>query len=180
MIIAYLGEYIPDVEGTVRYQRIKYLSKHNALYMLIAKNTSIPDDFENRAYTVRSRFNVGLMFLLWRLCQVWDLNRGIRVDIVITKYHPLAMIEGYILKKLGIKWVAEIWDHPEQAVGATLYSRVIFKTVGRFIRYKLLKRADLIICAILPEALASYNIPPSKILKITNGVDLELVKPEGS
>ncbi|UCE43776.1 MAG: glycosyltransferase family 4 protein [Candidatus Bathyarchaeota archaeon] len=90
-----------------------------------------------------------------------------------------------LLKPLGFKWVADIWDHPElwKAVRAGGIMKRLLVNVPRIATFEIVKRAlkhaDLVISAIHPSALTKFRIRPQRILAITNGVDLSITRPKG-
>ena len=180
MKIAYLETSIPSFRNHTAYQRIRHLSQKNDLFLFLSKNASIPTEIEAKVIIIRSRFTAGPLFLLWRLFKTWQVGRKVHFDCACTFYSPFSIVEGFLLKSLGFKWIADIWDHPElplEAAGRGVtpkLTRTCVPLARRFLRH-----ADLIICAIMPEALKSYNVDPKKIVPITNGVELRYVKPIG-
>lgn len=109
------------------------------------------------------------------------LDKSEHFDLVYTRYPPSALLEGFILKLMGKKWVADIWDHPEMhlevARQSSDFKNTVMQSVGVFLGHRILKRADKVICGLLPDAIRNYNVPEHKLLYVTHGVDTEYVRP---
>jgi glycosyltransferase involved in cell wall biosynthesis len=183
--IAYLADAVPDIYGTTRYQRARHLSETNDLFLFLRESSQLPEEIAPRVTVERSRFNLFPFFYLWRIYKVWRANRKAHFDFVYTFYSPFSIIEGFFLKLAGFKWVADIWDHPKlplelsPLMDSKTFLRRLIKRSSIALSKKFLKHADLVICAIMPEALNLYNIAPQKILPITNGVDLKHTNSKG-
>lgn len=176
--IAYLGlTDMTEDRNRTRYQRPRYLSDRSELYFFVRKGSLVPEEMTGRVNIVRSEFRSVILHLLWTSYAVMKMNRKLKFDFIYTCYAPHSILQGFFLKMLGLRWIADIWDHPEQ--GLADRSMNPGKRLLVFGARKTLKRADLVICAIMPEALGAYAIDSRKILSITNGVDLKLVKPVG-
>lgn len=180
MKIAYLAGEIPNFRNSTRYQRAKHLSEKNDLFLFLRKDSQIPKEIASKA-KVKRGFISDFFYLLWRMNTVWRMNKDSHFDFLYSSHSPFAIVEGYLLKLLGIKWVIDIWDHPELPleIGKGNFLRKLTERIAIALAKKVIRHADLIICAIMPEALKAYDIDQKKILPITNGVELEYVKPEG-
>ncbi len=182
MKIAYLVDEIPNLGGSTPYLRARYLGEKTELSLFLRKNSQIPGEIEPRVAVFRSGFTSGLWHIPWRLYKVWRMNRKVHFDSIYTFHSPFSIIEGFFLKLLGLRWIVDIWDHPEQIMEAgekILWRRLAVRASVSLAR-RFLKHADLVICAIIPDALQNYHIEPGKILAVTNGVELEYVKPKES
>ncbi len=188
--IAYLAEGIRKEANRAQYQRARYLGEKNQLYLLVKRNAEIPPEIEERARVVRSRFDSrGFWYLfhtVWLIYRVLKLHRRIHLDLVYSFYDPFSIIQGFILKLSGCKWVLDIWDHPNLPLRTTRIKgyRFFFRSyiplkIGTYIAQRMLKYADLIILALLPEALPEYGVNQGKIFPVTNGVDLNITQPKG-
>ena len=182
--IAYLIRNIKDEANRVQYQRTKYLSERHCLYLFLERDARIPQGIEKKSIVARSRFgSKKILYPLhfgWCIRKIVKLGKKEKIDLVYSFYGPFSMIQGFILKLLGYKWVADIWDHPSLPSKTNGMSYLPLHKAGTYITKKSLKRADLVISAILPEALHEYNIAPQKLLPVTNGVNLEITKPKGT
>lgn len=171
-------------KNTVSYSRYVYLCKSFNVY-LMSQTYSSPET-EKLAKQVRhcpgrTLYLDRIIFPLWVMISVCLIRRKERIDFVYTPYHNLALIAGFLLKKLGLKWIADIYDDPEKTVNDLEYSqfsilKYYFFRLIYLIAKPCLKYADLIICAMVPKVLEKYNINNSKILPITNGVDIKLTQ----
>jgi len=179
--ILYLIRYIRNEKNRVQYQRAKYLSEKNNLYLFICKNRTIPNEIKKNSYVKVSTFNLNkknyILYLFWYMFEIKKLSKEVDFDIVYTKFDPFSIIQGFILKLLGYRWVVDIWDHPilMEKTDSTKFSFI--HKFFHFISKKTIKFTDLAIVAIVPESLRDYGLNQRKILKITNGVDLNLTKP---
>ena len=138
-------------------------------------------------YPLRKIKFLKFFFCFWAVFRVWRLNSENQVDIVYTSFSPQSIVAGYGLKCLGLKWIADIWDDPGLSMGLRdlrkgIYSKLVH-VYNLFLLYtvkKVLPSADLIIIALVPELLATYNInaDTTEILAVTNGVDLNITVPQ--
>jgi glycosyltransferase involved in cell wall biosynthesis len=173
--IAYLGHSITGDVNRTRYQRPKHLASMADLYLFVKKDTHVPEEIGSKATVVRSRFGVIPLYALWSVYKVWKLDRRVHFDLVYALYPVHSILQGVISKLLGFKWVADVWDHPEQTPGKTAGG--IAQRLGAFISKRSLRHADLVVCAIVPEALEGYKIDKKRMLTVTNGTELSLAKP---
>lgn len=179
MKIAYLADEIPNLRGSTRYQRARHLSQKNELFLFLRKDSPVPEEIQAKVTIARSGFTSVPLHLLWRLYMTWKMGKKVHFDFVYTFHSPFSTIGGFLLRLLGFKWIADFWDHPEQILEAErkgswrrLATKAAVILARRFLRY-----ADLIICGVMTEALQAYNIDPRRILPVTNGVELDYVKP---
>ncbi len=182
MNIAYLVDEIPNLGGSTPYLRARHLSEKNELFLFLRKNSQIPAEIQSKVTIIRTGFTSGFWHIPWRLYRVWSMGKRVHFDFVYTYHSPFSIVEGFLLKLLGFRWVADVWDLPEQILEAgekILWRRLAVKASVSLAR-RFLKHADLVICAIIPDALQNYNIAPGKMLAVTNGVELDCVKPKES
>jgi glycosyltransferase involved in cell wall biosynthesis len=111
------------------------------------------------------------------------LSRKEKIHAVFTSCNNLPLLTGFLLKKLGFTWIADLWDDPRYAFEALksytsliwrikyVYCVLLFWAVKRTLKY-----ADLIIACIVPDVLTYYNIDFNKVFPVTNGVDLNITQ----
>lgn len=181
MKIAYLVDDIPNLRGSTRYQRVRHLSQKNELFLFLKEDSLVPEEIQTKVTITKSGFTSVPLHILWRLYKTWKMDKKVHFDFVYTFNFPFSIIEGFLLKLLGLRWIADIWDHPEQILETERKRslRGLVEKAAVILARRFLRHADLIICAIVPEALKTYNINAKKILQVTNGVELEYVKPKG-
>ena len=182
MKIAYLVDEIPNLRGSTRYERARYLSEKNELSLFLRKGSRVPEEIHPKITIIRSGCESVAWHLFWRLYQVWRMDKKVHFDFVYTFHSPFSIIEGFFLRLMGLRWIADVWDLPEQvleAEGERFWHRLTMKASVILAR-RFLKHADLVICGIMPEALHTYHIESAKTLSVTNGVELEFIKPRGN
>lgn len=182
--VAYLVPTIPCARNTTRFQRILHLSQHFELTVL-HRDPWVPEELRSRArfhcpptWAPSARHLNTLFFTLWSLHRVSELRRqGLRT--VVTSSHYFTSVVGLISKlRMGTTWVADIYDVPKlaQEVTEILEARdLVVQLPIALAQDALLKgifrRADLVLCTLVPDALQEYRIPTNKLLPLTNGVD---------
>jgi glycosyltransferase involved in cell wall biosynthesis len=182
MKIAYLADEVPDLRGSTRYQRARYLYENYELFLFLREGAQVPAGMQAGVTITRSGCSSVPQHILWRIFKTFTMGRKLRLDCIYTFYSPFSIIEGFILHLLGFRWVADIWEHPDQILETEMHS-VWYKLVANvaaFLARRFLKHADLVICGIMAEALQAYNIAPEKMLEVTNGVDIDYVKQAAS
>jgi glycosyltransferase involved in cell wall biosynthesis len=103
--------------------------------------------------------------------------------LAYTTYEPLTLITGFLLRFFGFLWIADIWDDPKLTLEnakkslnpwrvSILYHLLVFAIAKPIIKY-----AHCVLLSLLPDALSEYKIDTSKLVLITNGVDLDMIKP---
>jgi len=131
--------------------------------------------------------SVGLdrvIYPMWALLATLRLRRQQGVDVIVTTPYRPALCAGYMALKLGIPWVADIWDDP--ALGyQILHGRKGFLNVLRrgyrglqvLAVGRMLPHADLVV-SVIPEVLrARYGVSDQRLHATPNGVDLVLTDP---
>jgi glycosyltransferase involved in cell wall biosynthesis len=187
MKIAFLCSDIPAPGNTTPFQRAEYLSENHDVYFVCQRG--VCDELRDKAKKVRicpghSLYLDRLIFPLWALLEVLMIHRVEHIDLIHSSRDSLDVITGFLLKKHGFKWVADIWDDPGLSVetsrgykGVRSKVRFLYHSITFFFAKRCLKYADLVIVATLPDALKDYTIDSNKILPVTNGVDLNVTKP---
>jgi glycosyltransferase involved in cell wall biosynthesis len=187
MKIVFLCTDIPAAGNTTAFQRAKYLSEKHDVYFVCQRE--VCDDIRDEAKKVatcpgHSLYLDRIIFPLWALLKVLMIHKVEHIDVIHSSRDSLDLITGFLLKKLGFRWVADIWDDPGLSVetsrgyrGFRSKARLLYHFLMFFLAKRCLKYADLVIITMLPDVLKSYNIENSKILPVTNGVDLNITKP---
>lgn len=188
--IAYLTPHIRCDPNSTPYQRPKHLSLKNTLFIITGRETSLPEEIERKLRVIRGPLKFGRLsarplYPIWCIYKVLTLHRKFRLDLVYSTYDCYSSVSAAILKLLGFRWVADIWDHPElwKETREKDIKKTLLVHVPRIVAFQIVKRtlkyADLVISAIHPSALAKFRISPQKIFEVTNGVDLSITKPRG-
>ena len=187
MKIVFLCSGIPAAGNTTPFQRAKYLSENHDVYFVCQRG--VCNEIRDKAKKVatcpgHSLYLDRVIFPLWALLKVLMIHRVEHIDLVHSSRDSLDLITGFLLKKLGFRWVADIWDDPGLSVetsrgyrGLRSKGRFLYHSLMFFFAKRCLKYADLVIVAMLPNVLKPYNINADKILPVTNGVDLDITKP---
>ena len=169
MKIAYLVDEIPNLRGSARYQRASHLCQNNNLFLFLREDSIVAEEIQAKVTITRSGFTSVPWHLLWRSYKTWKMDKKVHLDFVYTFNSPFSIVEGFLLKSLGLRWIADIWDHPEQILetgGERSWRRLATKAAVILAR-KFLRHADLVICGIMTEALKAYNLDPKRILPVS-------------
>lgn len=188
--IAYLTPHIRCDSNRTQFQRPKHLSLKNELFIFTGKETVLPEEIERRVRLMRGplkfgRFSARPLFPIWCILKVLTLHSKVRFDLIYSTYDCYSSLSAAVLKLLGLRWVLDIWDHPELWKGIRMQSikKRLLVNMPRIFVFQIVKRtlktADLVISAIHPSALAKFSISQEKIYAVTNGVDLSITKPRG-
>jgi glycosyltransferase involved in cell wall biosynthesis len=188
--IAYLTPHIRCDPNRTQFQRPKYLSLKNTLFIFTGKETVLPKEIERKLRIIRGPLKFGRLsarplYPIWCIYKVLTLHRKFQFDLVYSTYDCFSSVSAAILKLMGFKWVADIWDHPElwKGVREKDIKKTLLVNVPRILAFQIVKRtlkyADLVISVIHPSALAKFRISPQKMFAVTNGVDLSITKPKG-
>ena len=185
--IIFLCSDIPAVRNITPFQRAKCLSQNHDVYFVCQRG--VCDEIRNKAIKVMacpgySLYLDRIIFLPWALLKVLIIHKNENIDLIYSSRDSLVLITGFLLKKLGFRWVADIWDDPGLSVETSRgyrsprsKIRLLYHSLMFFFSKRCLKYADLIIVAMLPDILEDYNIKASRVLQVTNGVDLSITKP---
>lgn len=188
--IAYLTPHIRCDSNRTPFQRPKYLSLKNTLFIFAGKEIVLPEEIERRLRIIRGPLKFGRLsarplYPIWCIYKVLTLHRKFRFDLVYSTYDCFSLVSAAFLKLLGFRWVADIWDHPElwKETREKVIKETLLVHAPRILAFQIVKRtlkyADLVISAIHPSALAKFCISPQKMFAVTNGVDLSITKPKG-
>lgn len=180
--------------GRTQYQRLKHMTKKNMLFIFTGKKTKFPL-FRNLTL-VRSSSHFGgtnPLYVFFALFKFYQLHKTQKFDIIYSSYNYYSILPGFLLKFLygtKVKWVVDLWDHPELQVEKEIWKRrrkdiltVILhlsEIIGVFLSKKVLKYSDLIVLALYPTGplMKKFSLNRVPILAVTNGVDLSIVKPK--
>ena len=101
--------------------------------------------------------------------------------LFVTTHQPLCILAGALAQLLlHVRWVADVFDVPALGLEITQgiqnsWIRWLSSIPRRLlteISYRALKRADLVLCTLVPDALARCSISDRKVLLLTNGIEL--------
>ena len=187
--IAFICTQIKCVVNSTQFQHASYLCDNYRVY--IFSTGPVCDEVVSKAQQVKCwRASVfafaKALSSLWLFFQVWTLHRREKVDLVVTTPHSQPLITGYLLKKVGLPWVADIWDDPRLSADVESISavphRLIRSAYNRLLLWvveRVLRHTDLIIVSLYPDILRQYRIDPDahNVLALTNGVDLQETQP---
>jgi glycosyltransferase involved in cell wall biosynthesis len=189
--VVYITESIPASRNTTRYQRVSSLSTQFQLTVLCF-NSNVPRQaLGNTNVTcfpltkILGKYALGqLSFMVWCMYILMHLRRiGQGPRIVITSFDLYALLVGFLTKRLlTTKWVADIYDMPDlpletSSIESSFVLRIqrLLFLVPLYLVRKTMKMADLVLCTLDPSALSDYDIPPNRLIYLTNGVDLNAI-----
>jgi len=185
--VLYIVNSVPAIRNYPPFQRISFLSKHFEVYVL-SLYTDAPDELKESGSFIKNPFSRlkwfgALTFPLWCLWMTFIL-RDKSFSIVMTTPKPLQLFSGFLIKLFfKINWVADIYDVPNLRLN-TFQKKNGFKNTFDFkatrffdlVIQHILKKSDLVLCTLIPEALQPYKIPKEKIVPLTNGTDLSFLE----
>lgn len=131
------------------------------------------------------RFAGRYLFPFWCLHRLLITRRPAFRPVVVTTFQPMALLAGLLARfVLRMAWVADVFDVPLlelETMGVRhsflhRFKRILLKLQDLLLVRHAINRADLVLCTLVPEALARYEIPEERVLCLTNGVDLRLIK----
>jgi len=180
--IAFIGFNISPIQGKTQFQRAYYLSTRYEVYFFL--RFGLCDDVARQAQFVRfcpgRSLNIdAFIFPFWAIASVLWLSRKEKLRLVYSTYQVPCLIAGFLLQRLGLHWVADIWDDP--GLSSEIFSgsegfvgklRYYHHSLWYIVVKRVLGYADSIILALAPEFLSSYDVNREKVLYVTNGVDL--------
>lgn len=177
--IAYLQDatmsYSPGANGT---QKPLGLTRSFSAYIVCPADAVLYREIEEGAQVIRGIHKSGRS-LPRRLAPIPENLRLLRrvklrdgLDAVYTGIHLSGLISGFLARKLlGVKWIADCWDHPYAALaekgGAA--ARVIL-WLRWHVEGWLLRHADLVVLNIHPDVLAPMRLRDGRLLALKNGV----------
>ena len=177
--------------NTTRYQHSMALARQYDLQVIVAEGPC-PEELAESANVLicpgaSLRFVGRFVYVLWVfffLCRA-RLRSGPKHGegrfLLITTHQPLCIVAGFLAQRiLRVKLVADVFDVPALGLEITQRGRkswiMWFSSLPRImiteVAYRVLKKADLVLCTLVPDALARCSIPPRKIVALTNGVEL--------
>lgn len=185
-VVLYVCRSVPTGRNRTRYQRANYLCDHYNTYIL--SRGPVCDEIASRAVGVEvagedifHRF-VHPLWLFWKT--VW-LLRTYDIRYVHTTYSAQTLVAGWLSQRLGLVWIADIFDTPHFGLRMKPRPATVEETVAKHYNRLLLwmvsqtlSDADLIVVSMVPSALEHYGISPEgqNIYPTTNGVDIDLVR----
>jgi len=173
---------ISSGRNRTQFQRIKALCENYNLY--IFSQMKVCEEIETKAAHVKycplKKFHLDeLVFPFWAYWQTRKVKGQKSIGFVYTTYHNLEIFTGQLCSKLGIKWIADIWDHPALSIEVSRGGKSMIKKLkywhGRFFfrqTEKHLKKADMYVIALAEGAMDEFDLPKEKIFYVTNGIDL--------
>lgn len=182
--IAFVCHNIVDEKNRTRYNRAFFLCNNYDVHLL--SNGEICKEIAGRAISV-NQFPPGIpsiLFPFWALFKI--LRLGVSTKIVVyTTYEPLNILVGFFAQRLGMKWIADIWDDPEKKlmIAKSAYGSrrvkflIILRRIEHLISKMTLKKSDYCITLIKPELINKYGMNEKRILAITNGVNIDIEYP---
>jgi glycosyltransferase involved in cell wall biosynthesis len=184
--VFYIVDSIGALRNTTPFQRAWFLSNHFDLYVL-SLYANCPEGLKGRLHFTRNplfrlRWLGAHLFPLWCLWRSYRLRHA-DCPMVITSPHSFPIVAGFLVKAFfNMAWVADVYDVPNLELEAFQHRKGL-KNAMKFrillildlIVHKLLKKCDLVLCTLVPEALAEYHIAPQKLLPLTNGIELDLL-----
>ncbi len=179
--IAFICHHIYCEKNRVQFQRMQTLITHYNIYIFsideICEDLKYYGGYKHFFPPLKDSIISRLIFIPWVVLKIFNKKRGI--SLVYTNLYSPALISGFILKLLGFKWVADIWDDPGLAaefggLGFKGKIRRLYHKIFSIISKKCIKSADLLILSLHKDILKNYNIKHNNILSLTNGVDLNV------
>ena len=169
-------------------------SEHE-LVLLVRKSAYIaPEIVEAVSHLVRLPFKLPgfldhLLLFFYSMGYFLLTHRKHKLEAIYTTPH-VSLILGFFVKTLFKRrflWICDIWDDPRR-VTSRLYlgkSRKIFNYFYNSLVQRILRVSDIVITIgsnldqELPLVLQrEFHVPREHLLYVTNGVDLEMFKPE--
>ncbi len=178
----YIVHNLKEAANTTPYQRVALFSRMYDLLVLLERNT-VPGALSGKAGFLvnpvrKARYFRTFFYPLWCLYTIFRMRR--QGMVVITSYQPLPLITGFAAKALfRAAWVADVYDVPGldlevagQALSFRFFLHRRYFAALNVVTKRILKMSDMVLCALVPEALSDYRIPAGKLVHLTNGVDL--------
>jgi len=184
--VIYISNSTTSVKNRTLFQRPLYLCKNYHTYIFcrdfigkeIRKKAKIAKTCPIRCFP----FNL-ILFPIWAFFNT--LIYGKRGDIVYTTHERWPVIISFFLKKMGFLWIVDFLDDPILSVkyfeGKTGIKKKLQYFVANLIYLiakRCLQQGDLFISLYPPGYLKrNYTVDEEKVFRVTNGVDLSIVKP---
>jgi len=166
-----------DIPNRALYQRLKMFSGYYDVHV-IAKDT-LPLYFLNRISSFEKFETKGyfkLFIIPFILLKIFYYKRNFGIKVIYTSRAPLSILIGFIAKNmLGMIWIHDLYDHPKLEV--TLNITNLLTKYLALLSTKLVKYSNIFILDMHESILKALPfIEKNKIIKTTNGVDLELLQ----
>jgi len=183
--IIFIASSILCGKNRTQFQRAKLLGNKFNTYLLVTYDIcpELKKIIKVKVCPGRRYYLHLVIFPFWVIWEIFKLKQKEKINAVYTSYYPQALIAGFFAKKLGFKWIADIWDAPSLAIEIAknyknFYAKVqkVFYQMLHFFIKKILKKADLIILALEPEAIKEYKVDFKKVIHVTNGVSLKAIE----
>lgn len=191
MKMAFICTHILCGKNRTQFQRAFYLSRNYSVWLFSRNKVceEVAEATKDVVYCPGKRLGIPkLLFPFWAAYRVYRLHKRCALDIVYTSPHPQALITGFLARKIGILWVADIWDAPslgfDLGVLHGVPHRKLVRAYHQFLLQivrRILPKADLILIAMDPEVLSYFGVYPQadNVFVVTNGVNLHITRPGG-
>lgn len=185
--IIFICHFIPCVRNKTRYQRANFLSEKYNVYFICRKGVC-PDIAKHGSGLFIFPFRIfnldRIFYIFWALWKIFQIVKTTDVSAIYSSRRSIEIIIAYISKKFfKLKWVLDFWDEPELELQNLIqYSSFRYKFLFSYylilskIAKNFIKSANLIILAMHPEVLDYYDTGKSKVVCLTNGVDLKYLR----
>lgn len=166
-----------DIPNRALYQRLKMFSNYYDVHV-IAKDI-LPLYFLNRISSFEKFETKGyfkLLIIPFILLKIFYYKRNLGINVIYTSRAPLSILIGFIAKNmLNMIWIHDLYDHPKLEV--TLNITNLPTKYLALLSTKLVKYSNIFILDMHESILKALPfIERNKIIKTTNGVDLELLQ----
>lgn len=181
--IAYLWPHdVGDERSATYFQRPLGLAENFHVHFLTRAETRIPALIAAKARlecapAVRGPFS-GPAFLLF--AGRWLGKNRSRLSAVYTTGGTTVFAGWYARRFLGIRWVAEFWDHPFLERN---YARQTGRRAASLIHHlralvtaRMTRRADVVVCTGNAGMLQPLRVAPEKLVVSPNGADASLFR----
>ena len=181
---------VPDRPNTARYARFLFLSRTEHVHFITRQDCSIPESIEaNLVSVVRPPFGTiqppavdQVLHLLWVAGILARLRVRQGVRLFYSTWHPWVLVLFLVRFIFNARIIVDVWDDPGLALALHRQSHrgsgaVTLALRAHYLLLRLLlRRSDLVVCAVEPAMIRTFRIPPQKMIHITNGVDLGYVQ----
>ena len=182
--LIFVCQHISSDENRAQFNRVRFLCEHYCLYIIA--NGPVSSEACKNAKTVffppfgKKKFS--FFSFIWGLWKVLQIVRKENIKQIYSTYEPRTIFLAHITAKLlKMTWILDLWDDPEKGVLITkqrpgaLNRLIVFAKKVEFNLVKpCLKSADKIIIGLVPDrVIEKYSLCSSKILTITNGINLQ-------
>jgi len=157
------------------YQRVLHGSSHATIHLLVRRDARVCQTIADAAQLHRAPFQNRIFFLSYVIFfTAFRLPAGCRV--ILTEPSGLAISGWFASVFTRLTWVLDVWDRPrwktgqhEIAAQPSMTDRLIFWSM---------RRADLFLLSVLPEAAKDLDPPEEKCVHLPNAIDLSSL-PDG-